>query len=122
MESLQAMKKELFRCIHCKACMFSFSGEPDREGIGEYKGTLYEGMIEGCPSGTYYRLWEGYLNSGRMWILRSILEGNLVPNESVRDLIYPCTTCGNCQAQCENKLPTVDLIEAARAACVEAGV
>ncbi|MEM3511340.1 MAG: (Fe-S)-binding protein [Candidatus Jordarchaeales archaeon] len=122
MESLQAMKKELFRCIHCKACMFSFSGEPDREGIGEYKGTLYEGMIEGCPSGTYYRLWEGYLNSGRMWILRSILEGNLVPNESVRDLIYPCPTCGNCQAQCENKLPTVDLIEAARAACVEAGV
>ncbi len=122
MESLNALKKELFRCIHCKACMFSYSGEPDKEGIGEYKGTLYEGMIEGCPSGTYYRLWEGYLNSGRMWILRSILEGNLQPSESVRDLIYPCTTCGNCQAQCENKLPTVELIEAARAACVEAGV
>lgn len=122
MEDLLALKKELFRCIHCKACMFSYSGEPDREGIGEYKGTLYEGMIEGCPSGAYYKLWEGYLNSGRMWIIRSILEGSLVPSESVRDLIYPCTTCGNCQAQCENKLPTVELIEAARAACVEAGI
>ncbi|MEM1718031.1 MAG: (Fe-S)-binding protein [Candidatus Jordarchaeales archaeon] len=122
MEDLLALKKELFRCIHCKACMFSYSGEPDREGIGEYKGTLYEGMIEGCPSGSYYKLWEGYLNSGRMWIIRSMLEGSLVPSESVRDLIYPCTTCGNCQAQCENKLPTVELIEAARAACVEAGI
>nr|HDO80286.1 (Fe-S)-binding protein [Candidatus Bathyarchaeota archaeon] len=122
MEDLKALKKELFRCIHCKACMFSYSGEPDKQGIGEYQGMLYEGMIEGCPSGAYNMLWEGYLNSGRMWILRAIMEGELEPNESVRDLIFPCPTCGNCQAQCENKIPTVELIEAARAACVEAGV
>ena len=34
----------------------------------------------------------------------------------------PCITCGQCSSQCENKIPTVDVIEALRAACVEAGV
>jgi len=29
MDRLQELKKEIFKCIHCKACRFAYSGEPD---------------------------------------------------------------------------------------------
>ncbi|MFX0041931.1 MAG: (Fe-S)-binding protein [Candidatus Hodarchaeota archaeon] len=125
MERLQELKKEIFKCIHCKACRFAYSGEPDREGIGEYTGkqgtVLYEGMVDACPAGIEYG-WEAFWNAGKIWIARSILSGDLEFTEEVRDVIMPCITCGQCSAQCENKVPTVDIIESLRAACIEAGI
>ena len=125
MDRLQELKGEIFRCIHCKACRFAYSGEPDREGIGEYTGkqgtVLYEGMVDACPAGIEYG-WEAFWNAGKIWIARSILNGDLEFSEEVRDVIMPCITCGQCSAQCENKVPTVDIIESLRAACVEAGI
>ena len=125
MERLQELKRDIYRCIHCKACRFAYSGEPDKEGIGEYTGkqgtVLYEGMVDACPAGIEYG-WEAFWNAGKIWIARSVLEGDLELTEQVRDVIMPCITCGQCSAQCENKIPTVDIIEALRAACVEAGV
>jgi heterodisulfide reductase subunit D len=125
MERLQELKKEIFKCIHCKACKFAYSGEPDREGIGEYAGkqgtVLYEGMVDACPAGIEYG-WEAFWNAGKIWIARSILNGDLEFTEEVRDVLMPCITCGQCSAQCDNKIPTVDIIESLRAACVEAGI
>jgi len=125
MERLKELEKEIYKCIHCKACRFAYSGEPDREGIGEYKGkqgtVLYEGMIDACPAGIEYG-WEAFWNAGKIWIARSILSGDLEFTEEVRDVLMPCITCGQCSAQCENKIPTVDIIESLRAACVEAGI
>ena len=121
MERLENIKKELYRCIHCKACKFSYSGEPSREGPGEYKDVLYEGMIPSCPAGIEYG-WEAYWNAGKMWIARAIMEGDLELSEEVRDILLPCITCGNCAVQCDSKIPTVEIIEALRAACIEAGV
>ncbi|MFX1321105.1 MAG: (Fe-S)-binding protein [Promethearchaeota archaeon] len=125
MERLQELKKEIFKCIHCKACKFAYSGEPDREGIGEYAGkqgtVLYEGMVDACPAGIEYG-WEAFWNAGKIWIARSILTGDLEFTEEVRDAIMPCITCGQCSAQCDNKIPTVDIIESLRAACIESGV
>ena len=125
MERLQELKKEIFKCIHCKACKFAYSGEPDREGIGEYAGkqgtVLYEGMVDACPAGIEYG-WEAFWNAGKIWIARSILTGDLEFTEEVRDVILPCITCGQCTAQCDNKIPTVDIIESLRAACIESGV
>ncbi|MFX1310602.1 MAG: (Fe-S)-binding protein [Promethearchaeota archaeon] len=125
MERLQELKKEIYKCIHCKACRFAYSGEPSRKGIGEYEGkqgtVLYEGMVDSCPAGIEYG-WEAFWNAGKIWIARSILNGDLEFSEEVRDVILPCITCGQCSAQCENKIPTVDIIESLRAACVEAGV
>ncbi|MHA1105205.1 MAG: (Fe-S)-binding protein [Promethearchaeota archaeon] len=126
MERLEELKPEIFKCIHCKACRFAYSGEPSRKGIGEHKGKtgktiLYEGMVDACPAGIEYG-WEAFWNAGKMWIARSILTGDLEFSEEVRDAIMPCITCGQCSAQCENKIPTVDIIEALRAAVVEAGV
>ncbi len=121
MEKLNEYKKEIYRCIHCKACRFAYSGEPSKKGIGEHKGVLYEGMLDSCPSGIEYG-WENFWNAGRIWIARAVLEGDLELDENVRDSIYPCITCGMCASQCENKVPTVEIMEALRAACVEAGV
>jgi len=125
MGRLEELKKEIYKCIHCKACRFAYSGEPDREGIGEHVGkqgtVLFEGMIAACPAGIEYG-WEAFWNAGKMWIARAILDGDLEFTEEVRDVIMPCITCGQCSAQCENKIPTVDIIESLRAACVEAGV
>ncbi len=78
-------------------------------------------MVDSCPAGIEYG-WEAYWNAGKIWIARSILTGDLEFSDEVRDVIMPCITCGQCSSQCENKIPTVDIIEALRAACVEAGV
>ncbi|MFX0003392.1 MAG: (Fe-S)-binding protein [Candidatus Hodarchaeota archaeon] len=125
MERLEELKKDVFKCIHCKACRFAYSGEPDRKGIGEFTGkqgtVLYEGMVDACPAGIEHG-WEAFWNAGKIWIARSILTGDLEFSEEVRDVIMPCITCGQCSAQCENKVRTVDIIEALRAACKEAGI
>jgi len=125
MERLKELEKEIYKCIHCKACRFAYSGEPSRDGIGEFTGKqgtiLYEGMIDACPAGIEYG-WEAFWNAGKMWIARSILSGDLEFSEDVRDVILPCITCGQCAAQCENKIPTVDIIESLRAALIESGV
>jgi heterodisulfide reductase subunit D len=125
MERLEELKKDIFKCIHCKACRFAYSGEPDKEGIGEYTGkqgtVLYEGMVDACPAGIEYG-WEAFWNAGKIWIARSILSGDLEFTDEVRDVILPCITCGQCSAQCENKVRTVDIIESLRAACIESGV
>lgn len=127
MERLKALKGDIYRCIHCKACQFAYSGEPSREGIGAHKGrtdgkeTLYEGMLRSCPAGIEFG-WEAYNNSGKVWIARSVLEGDLKLDENVRDIAECCITCGMCGAQCENNVRTVDIIEALRAAVLEAGI
>jgi heterodisulfide reductase subunit D len=125
MERLKELEKEIYKCIHCKACRFAYSGDPSRDGIGEFTGkqgtVLYEGMVDACPAGIEYG-WEAFWNAGKMWIARSILSGDLEFSDEVRDVIMPCITCGQCSAQCENKIPTVDIIESLRAACVEAGI
>ncbi|MFX1257369.1 MAG: (Fe-S)-binding protein [Promethearchaeota archaeon] len=125
MERLEELKREIYKCIHCKACKFAYSDEPSRKGIGEFKGkqktVLYEGMVDSCPAGIEYG-WEAFWNAGKMWIARSILNGDLEFSEEVRDVLMPCITCGQCSAQCDNKIPTVDIIESLRAACIESGV
>ncbi|MFX0033179.1 MAG: (Fe-S)-binding protein [Candidatus Hodarchaeota archaeon] len=125
MERLEELKKDIYKCIHCKACRFAYSGEPDRKGIGEHTGkqgtVLYEGMVDACPAGIEYG-WEAFWNAGKIWIARSILNGDLEFSEEVRDVIMPCITCGQCSAQCENKVRTVEIIESLRAACVESGI
>ncbi|MHA1518857.1 MAG: (Fe-S)-binding protein [Promethearchaeota archaeon] len=129
MERLREMESEIYKCIHCKACRFAYSGEPDKEGIGLHTGTLgnevlYEGIIQSCPAGIEYG-WEAYWNAGKMWIARAVLEGELdlkTQGQEVADVIFPCITCGLCSSQCENQIPTVEIIEALRAAVIEAGV
>jgi len=125
LEKLESLKYQIYKCIHCKACRFAYSNEPNKEGIGKWEGKqktiLYEGMVDSCPAGIEYE-WEAFWNAGKMWIARSILNGDIKITEKVRNVIFPCITCGQCASQCDNKIPIVDIIESMRAACVETGV
>ncbi len=117
MTSLEELRKINARCIHCRACQYAYSNEPDREGADEE----YTGMMLSCPGGNFYG-WEGYFNSGRMWMARAFLEGDLKPSQEMLEVIEACTTCGLCAEQCTNYIDTVDVIEELRAAIIESGV
>ncbi|RLG51482.1 MAG: hypothetical protein DRN96_05200 [Thermoproteota archaeon] len=114
---VEKYKKEIYKCIHCKTCRFAYSDEPDKAGYGDYTG-----IIHGCLAGTYNLDWEAYYNSGKMWILRGILEGDVPITGDLIDIFYMCTECGNCQLQCENEIPTVEIFETFRADLVRSGV
>ncbi|MHA2132701.1 MAG: (Fe-S)-binding protein [Candidatus Thorarchaeota archaeon] len=117
MTSLEELRKINARCIHCKACQYAYSGEPDKEGETEE----YTGMLQGCPAGIYYE-WEGYFNSGKQWMARAFLNGELPASRELLEIAEACTTCGMCETQCENYIDTVAVTEALRAAVIEAGV
>lgn len=106
----------IYRCIHCRACRFCYSGEPDRTGYGNYTGILMN-----CTAGKKYG-WESHFGSGKIWMARALIEGTIQPSEEMADILLRCPTCGNCQVQCDNNIPTTEIIEALRATCVDAGI
>jgi len=115
-ERINEYKNYIYRCIHCKACRFSYSGEPDRTGYGSYTG-----ILTNCTAGNTYG-WESHYGSGKVWIARALIEGTLQPSAEMADILLRCPTCGNCQTQCENNIPITEIIEALRATCVDAGI
>jgi heterodisulfide reductase subunit D len=117
MVTLDELRKINARCIHCRACQYAYSGEPDKEGETEE----YTGMLQGCPAGIYYG-WEGYFNSGKQWMARAFLNGELPASKELLEVAEACTTCGMCETQCPNYIDTVHVTEALRAAVIEAGV
>ena len=102
MTSLEELRKINARCIHCRACQYAYSNEPDREGDSED----FTGMLLSCPSGNLYG-WEGYFNSGRMWITRAFLNNEIEPSQEMLEVIEAFTTCGLCAEQCPNLIDTV---------------
>ncbi|MFX1262178.1 MAG: (Fe-S)-binding protein [Promethearchaeota archaeon] len=117
MVTLEELRKINARCIHCRACQYAYSGEPDKEGETEE----YTGMLQGCPAGIYFG-WEGYFNSGKQWMARAFLNGELPASKELLEVAEACTTCGMCETQCPNYIDTVHVTEALRAAVIEAGV
>ncbi len=117
MITLEDLRRINARCIHCRACQYAYSGEPDREGETEE----YTGMLQGCPAGIYFG-WEGYYNSGKQWMARAFLNGEIKPSKELLEVVEACTTCGMCETQCPNYIETVAVTEALRAAVIEAGV
>jgi heterodisulfide reductase subunit D len=106
---LSDFELEIARCIHCKACTISDAGNP--------KG----GFPVGCPAWNAMQ-WEAYSGGGKLWLARAMLKGEYKVDKDGLDLLYRCSTCGNCEIQCENELPTVDIIEAMRAEAVRGGI
>ncbi|MGQ4871004.1 MAG: (Fe-S)-binding protein [Candidatus Thorarchaeota archaeon] len=117
MTSLEDLRKINARCIHCRACQYAYSGEPDRQGETEE----YTGMLQGCPAGIYFG-WEGYFNSGKQWMARAWLNGEIEASQELLEVVEACTTCGMCETQCPNYIETVHVTEELRAAIIEAGV
>ncbi|MFX1481761.1 MAG: (Fe-S)-binding protein [Promethearchaeota archaeon] len=117
MTTLEELRRINARCIHCRACQYAYSGEPDKEGETEE----YTGMLQGCPAGLYFG-WEGYFNSGKQWMARAFLNNELPASKELLEVAEACTTCGMCETQCPNYIETVHVTEALRAAIIDAGV
>lgn len=85
-----------FRCGYCKftADFFDFN----------------------CPSYKKYRF-ETFSTGGRMWTIYGLISGEILWNDQTANVIYACSTCGNCMENCrfdKFKDFLVDFIEAAR--------
>ncbi|MFW9949767.1 MAG: (Fe-S)-binding protein [Candidatus Thorarchaeota archaeon] len=96
----------MHRCFRCGYCKFT----------REFSGF-------NCPSYKKH-LFETYSTGGRMWLIYGLISGEIPWSQSVVNVIYACSTCGNCTENCRFEKFNdflVDIIEAARAEAVLKG-
>lgn len=105
-ETEQDWKDIIHRCFRCGYCKFT-----------------KEFTDINCPSYKKHRF-ETYSTGGRMWLLYGALNGGIQWSQGVANVLYSCTTCGNCMENCRfdkfNHL-LVDIIEAGRLEAVKKG-
>ncbi len=102
----QDWKDIVHRCFRCGYCKFT-------NKFDDFN----------CPSYKKH-LFETYSAGGRLWIIYGILNGDLQWSQNSANVLYSCTTCGNCTENCRfDKFNhfIVDIIEAARAEAVRNG-
>lgn len=100
-KKVQDLKKELLiatqQCMACKFC------------------------VPSCP------LHSGWLTdsaTGRMQSLHYALKQGKVDDERLRDILYACTTCGNCEYKCKSlsqNVKVTDIVKKARRMFVKVG-
>ncbi|MFX0108776.1 MAG: (Fe-S)-binding protein [Candidatus Hodarchaeota archaeon] len=93
----------LHHCIRCGNCKY-----------------VFRNYGPSCPSGEHFNF-ETYFASGRIWLARGLLEGDVSWDQSLSDPIFACTTCGACEVQClaVHREHIIDMIEELRALAVE---
>jgi len=104
--ALDDVKHIIHRCFRCGYCKFTHS-------YSEFN----------CPSYNKYRF-ETYSAGGRMWLIFGLMNNELQWSDNLANILYACSTCGNCVENCQfvkfNEF-WVDIIEAARAEAVKNG-
>ncbi|MHA1491050.1 MAG: (Fe-S)-binding protein [Promethearchaeota archaeon] len=106
LETEKDWKNIVHRCFRCGYCKFTHS-------YSDFN----------CPSYKKYRF-ETYSTGGRMWLIFGLINGDIQWSQNLSNVLYACTTCGNCVENCRfEKFNSfiVDIIEAARAEAVKAG-
>jgi glycolate oxidase iron-sulfur subunit len=89
MKDLQDYREEIEQCVKCGACRAH------------------------CPVfGVEKR--EGRVARGKIALAHSVLEGDIDLESKVLEDMSQCLLCGSCCAQCPNKVPTEDIVAAAR--------
>ncbi|MEM2133903.1 MAG: heterodisulfide reductase-related iron-sulfur binding cluster [Candidatus Jordarchaeaceae archaeon] len=109
----------LYGCIACGDCRTAV-----RYTVGRYKV---------CPVLEHTPGFEPFFARGKMQIVRGLIEGRLKLSQELANVIYQCTTCGDCHATCHQSMdPNINLsigkyldhtkiYEALRADLVDAG-
>ncbi|MFX1277101.1 MAG: heterodisulfide reductase-related iron-sulfur binding cluster [Promethearchaeota archaeon] len=80
--SITDWKDIIHRCFRCGYCKYT-----------------YDFSEINCPSYKKYRF-ETYSTGGRLWLIYSLIKGELQWNSGVANVIYSCSTCGNCMENC----------------------
>ncbi|MFX0074379.1 MAG: (Fe-S)-binding protein [Candidatus Hermodarchaeota archaeon] len=99
----QDWKDLVHRCFRCGYCKFTTE-------FSDFN----------CPSYKKH-LFETYSTGGRLWLIYGIISGEIPWSQGVANVIYACSTCGNCTENCRFEKFNdflVDIIEAARAEAV----
>ncbi|MHA1229145.1 MAG: (Fe-S)-binding protein [Candidatus Helarchaeota archaeon] len=112
-KDLREFHADVWHCTKCFCCAY----------INPYY-LLDENFYYGCPAGNYFKF-DSHHASGRMEIARAIIEEEIpYPTEQLLEIIYSCTTCGLCQANCSflKGLEPVEVIEAVRRKLVSDGI
>jgi len=96
---------QIHRCFRCGWCKFT-------SNYSDFN----------CPPYKRFRF-ETYSTSGRLWLIRAWLKGEMQWSERLAQILYTCTTCKNCVERCPMGFANdiVDWIVAARADMVEQG-
>jgi len=105
-ESYQDWKDIVHRCFRCGYCKFTHN-------YSDFN----------CPSYKKYKF-ETYSTGGRMWLIYGLISNDLKWSQNLANVLYACTTCGNCTENCrfgKFKDFLVDIIEAARAEAFKNG-
>jgi len=106
-ETEQDWRAIIHRCFRCGYCKFT-----------------HEYSDLNCPSYKKYRF-ETYSTGGRLWLAYAALKGDIQWSNNLSNVLYSCTTCGNCMQNCRFEkfnFLLVDVIEAARAEAVKNGI
>lgn len=124
MSYLERLKEDVYNCLHCRLCTFTWMW-PNREQPGVWPKGSFQPT---CPSGEKFKF-EAFYGGGKSWLARAVLEGKVdMKDSAMTDVLFACPTCGSCQQQCTLEEPDVGyhhrivpLIEALRAEYVKAG-
>lgn len=99
-------KDIIHRCFRCGYCKYT-----------------YDFSALNCPSFKKHRF-ETYSTGGRMWTIYGLLKGEVSWDDDIADVLFACSTCGNCMENCRfDKFShfLVDFIEQGRAEAVKQG-
>jgi len=96
----------IHRCFRCGYCKFT----------SDYRDL-------NCPPYKKFRF-ESYSPGGRMWLISAWLKGEVKWTERLGEIMYSCTTCGNCVEECVFKFKDylVEIIVEARQEIAEQGL
>ncbi len=97
----------IHRCFRCGYCKYP----PDFADL------------DACPAYARFRL-ESFSPGGRLWLLRAWYEGDLEYSERLAKIVFSCTACGNCAAQCPYRFgeQVQAMIRAGKGEIVERGL
>jgi heterodisulfide reductase subunit D len=88
LDNLKKQWKAIVSCMNCGDCGYAI-----RPAVGRYLT---------CPvkEALGEEAFEIYFSRGRMNVLKSLLEGQLVLSEDLAEFVYQCSECGNCTEVC----------------------
>lgn len=95
-KNLYEYRNDVWKCVRCGICRMT---NPDMLKSHKYS--------DNCPSGTRFK-YEAYFASGRHELIRALTTSppEIAIDDAVKHVVYTCTLCGNCQANCN---PVKDL-------------
>ncbi|MHA1385474.1 MAG: (Fe-S)-binding protein [Candidatus Helarchaeota archaeon] len=90
LDLLEKYAKIVYYCSHCRLCSIANYHE-----LKDWKPI--------CPSGEYFKF-ESYFSSGRMELIRGLIEGKLknTTPETIKKIAFGCQVCGGCYVQCKD--------------------